>query len=81
MVVKSLHNMRPGELVCENYGPVFTRIPLEERRKVLRARYWFECACPACVENWPMYSEMCANDQLRLICKKCRSGITENQVR
>jgi hypothetical protein len=80
MVVRALNNLRSGDLIAENYGPVFTRITKPERQETLKSRYWFDCVCEACKGDWPMYTEMCANDQLRLICSKCRFLLDDNTL-
>lgn len=54
IIVKALRPLKPKEVVAENYGLVFSRKHLIDRQKVLSARYWFECKCRACVENWPL---------------------------
>lgn len=45
-------------MVPENYGPIFTETCQEDRRKELKERYWFDCNCQACLENWPLISDM-----------------------
>ncbi|XP_026680238.1 SET and MYND domain-containing protein 4-like [Diaphorina citri] len=70
IIVKALRPLKPKEVVAENYGLVFSRKHLIDRQKVLSARYWFECKCRACVENWPLMESLekypirirCSND-------------------
>lgn len=52
-MINTIRPLSPGDVIAENYGPVFTRKPLAERQKTLLARYWFECACTACRQDWP----------------------------
>lgn len=53
IVINAARPLGVGEVVAENYGPVFTRKVLEERQKLLAGRYWFKCQCLACRLNWP----------------------------
>lgn len=53
IVINAVRPLAPGEVIAENYGPVFTKKPLAERQKNLLARYWFECGCTACKQDWP----------------------------
>lgn len=55
-----------GEVVAENYGPIFTKQPLKERQRNLGSRYWFKCACVACRENWPVLEKL--NNKCRFRC-------------
>ncbi|XP_044743193.1 uncharacterized protein LOC123305516 [Chrysoperla carnea] len=50
--------IKPGEMVSENYGPMFTRMPKEQRSRNLESRYWFKCECQACILAWPILSEI-----------------------
>lgn len=48
--------MRPVEkerVVGDCYGPAYEKFDRDERRRRLRARYWFECECEACLRDWP----------------------------
>jgi SET and MYND domain-containing protein 4 len=54
-VVKTIH---PGEEISENYGPIFTMKKREDRQFTLKDQYKFDCRCPACTNNWPLYKEM-----------------------
>lgn len=29
-----------------------------ERQETLKQRYYFTCQCEACIEDWPLYSEL-----------------------
>merc|ERR1712059_109992 len=64
-----------GQEVCENYGQVFYFKPREERRKELSARYWFNCECPACREDWPLLKE---NTQVRWRGGKAKESALED---
>ncbi|PBC25894.1 SET and MYND domain-containing protein [Apis cerana cerana] len=65
IVIRAIRSLRPGDVVAENYGPIFTKRNLEERRKNLAGRYWFFCECNACRENWPCL-EIMTNDDIKL---------------
>lgn len=67
IVIRAIRSLRPGDVVAENYGPIFTKRNLEERRRNLAGRYWFFCECNACRENWPCL-EIMTNDDVRLRC-------------
>ncbi len=58
LIVRAVRPTAKNEVVGDNYGPVFTKFPREDRRKKLLARYWFECECRACTENWPTIGQM-----------------------
>ncbi|XP_043461473.1 SET and MYND domain-containing protein 4-like [Leptopilina heterotoma] len=67
IVIKALRTLKPGEVVAENYGPIFTKRNLMDRQRTLGGRYWFQCSCIACRENWPTFENMTA-DSVRLKC-------------
>ncbi|XP_071517837.1 SET and MYND domain-containing protein 4-like [Panulirus ornatus] len=84
MVIVSLRPLRPGDVVAENYGPIFTHQPRQERHRKLLSRYWFKCGCEACEEDWPIYANMADRKVLR--CQKCKSplpprGQTQSHVK
>ena len=54
LVLKSLAPVQAGQEVSENYGPVFYFKDRRARQQELRARYWFNCDCRACREDWPV---------------------------
>ena len=57
MVLRALVPLGPGQEVSENYGPVFYFKGRAERRQELGARYWFQCGCRACAEDWPLLKQ------------------------
>ena len=58
VVVQAIKNIRKGEEICENYGPIFFHSDKEDRVQRLEKQYWFRCECLACQENWPTMHEM-----------------------
>ncbi|XP_017798296.1 PREDICTED: SET and MYND domain-containing protein 4-like [Habropoda laboriosa] len=67
IVIRATRSLRAGDVLAENYGPIFTKRSLEERRRTLAGRYWFWCECTACRENWPRF-ETLTNDVVRARC-------------
>ncbi|XP_046968882.1 SET and MYND domain-containing protein 4 [Vanessa cardui] len=61
VVVRAVKNIKKGQEVAENYGPIFTTVPKQKRQAELKEQYWFDCNCVPCEQNWPMYSEMTEN--------------------
>lgn len=60
--VVSIRNLKAGERLSENYGPLYSQNSREERQKKLRNFYWFDCSCEACEQNWPTFAEMNTNE-------------------
>lgn len=75
--VQAIKNIRKGEEVCENYGPIFFHSNREERQKQLKTQYWFECQCLACTEDWPLMHEM-TEDYLNFRCQDCNEKVVFN---
>ncbi|EFN70520.1 SET and MYND domain-containing protein 4 [Camponotus floridanus] len=67
IVIRAIRGLRPGDVIAENYGPIFTKRTLAERQRTLAGRYWFRCSCRACQEDWPRF-ETLTNDSVRLRC-------------
>jgi hypothetical protein len=66
LVFNAIRPHGDGEVVAENYGPIFTKQAIGERQRNLGARYWFKCACRACKENWPVLEKL--SNKCRLKC-------------
>ncbi|XP_042892381.1 SET and MYND domain-containing protein 4-like [Penaeus japonicus] len=75
MVIVNLRPLKAGEVLYENYGPVFTHNKLLERQRKLMSRYWFKCQCVACKEDWPTYDTM--PDRRTVKCTTCGSGLPQ----
>lgn len=75
MVIVNLRPLKTGEVLYENYGPVFTHNKLLERQRKLSSRYWFKCQCTACREDWPTYDTM--PDVRRVKCTTCGTGLPQ----
>ncbi|KAK6641598.1 hypothetical protein RUM44_013313 [Polyplax serrata] len=58
VIVRTVKPIAAGEMVAENYGPIYSDVKLSERRKSMLTNYWFECNCIPCQENWPTIYEM-----------------------
>uniref|UniRef100_A0A1B6DV01 Uncharacterized protein n=1 Tax=Clastoptera arizonana TaxID=38151 RepID=A0A1B6DV01_9HEMI len=83
IVLRALRPLAPGEVVPENYGPVFCKKKLIERKRHLASRYWFQCICESCKEDWPSFSEMDRSIRFRCKVKNCQGLIKtslENNV-
>ncbi|XP_063223729.1 SET and MYND domain-containing protein 4-like isoform X2 [Bacillus rossius redtenbacheri] len=82
IVVRAVRPLEPGDVVAENYGPVFTKRPLVARQRALSSRYWFHCACTACKEDWPLIEKLERNVyRLRCSTPRCTrlQNITKNK--
>ncbi|KAK4298803.1 hypothetical protein Pmani_028882 [Petrolisthes manimaculis] len=77
VVTKSIRNIKKGELVPENYGQSFTCKDRSNRRMELADRYWFECNCEACQNDWPLYKNM-NNTSMKFKCTKCQTVLPIN---
>ncbi|XP_046398326.1 SET and MYND domain-containing protein 4-like [Ischnura elegans] len=70
VVVRAIRGANVGEMVAENYGPIYTRQPRDRRQAHLRSTYWFNCECRPCKEDWPLFENMptTASGSLRFRC-------------
>lgn len=75
MVITSSRSIRRGQMVAENYGPIFTHKHLADRQQSLLGRYWFQCQCPACKNDWPIYDGMPDMESVLICCPLCRGSL------
>ncbi|KAK2577165.1 hypothetical protein KPH14_003322 [Odynerus spinipes] len=61
MITRVLHPIVPGDQVFTGYGPGYAYIKRSERREKIMQDYFFNCQCPACIYDWPIYSEILRN--------------------
>ncbi|XP_055699154.1 SET and MYND domain-containing protein 4 isoform X2 [Phlebotomus papatasi] len=55
--VHAIKNIKAGDIVAENYGPLYTQEDREQRRTTLKQIYFFDCMCIPCQENWPLFAD------------------------
>ncbi|KAF7411160.1 hypothetical protein HZH66_000056 [Vespula vulgaris] len=61
MITRALHPILSGDQVFTSYGPEYAYMPRLERKEKIMQDYFFDCQCPACVFNWPVYTEILRN--------------------
>lgn len=71
LIFNTIRPHESGEIIAENYGPIFTKQSLSERQRNLTARYWFKCECRACVENWPILEKLSNKCRLKCTTENC----------
>lgn len=69
--VHAIANIKAGSQIAENYGPLFSQNPIEERQSQLKSQYWFDCRCQPCSSQWPVFNRM-RSDELRFKCASDR---------
>ncbi len=58
LYIKTLHSIKSGEEISENYGPTFYLKNRNARQNELSGRYWFQCSCKPCTQNWPLLDSL-----------------------
>ena len=58
MIIQAVRTIYKDQEICDNYGPIFTEMPINERKRKLRVQYWFECECEACSQSWPLLTDL-----------------------
>lgn len=68
MIVRTIKPIKAGDIIYENYGPLYTSMEVEARRAYLQQRYWFDCYCSPCQDEWPLFENMDPN-QIKIGCQ------------
>ncbi len=58
LVIRALRPIAAGEEVPDNYGPTFYFKSRSDRAKELSSRYWFDCGCVPCRQDWPLLAQL-----------------------
>jgi len=58
VIARAIKNIHQGEMIAENYGPIFTQTPRAERQASMKSQYKFDCICVPCTDDWPMFKNM-----------------------
>lgn len=78
IVLRTCRPIKTGQEISDNYGPNYSRKNLKERQKYLKGRYWFECKCTACTQNWPLLEGLEKLDS-RLKCPYSESSVLKRK--
>lgn len=70
LIVRTIKPIKKGDIIYENYGPIYTTMKREFRQQFLKKRYWFDCVCSPCVEYWPLLEKMDEQD-MKIGCENC----------
>lgn len=58
MRIYALRSIKKNEEITISYGPNFTNLSVKERKMRLSNTFFFDCACKACVNDWPQASDL-----------------------
>jgi len=76
LVVRAIKSIAEGDMIAENYGPIYTQKTKEYRQRMLKERYWFDCNCRPCNENWPLFADMNMDEfKFRCAATGCRKPL------
>merc|ERR1740128_14799 len=75
MVLRASRSIASGQSVSENYGPIFTHKSRADRQCSLKGRYWFQCQCRPCFEQWPSYDGMTSLARVLTRCAHCGGDV------
>ncbi|RZC33209.1 SET and MYND domain-containing protein 4 [Asbolus verrucosus] len=64
IVLRAIQSIRKGEQCLDNYGYHHALMPKTERQKYLKSQYYFDCACAACADDWPLYDALPGTDDV-----------------
>lgn len=68
-ILYSISEIKKGEELTMSYGERYVSHDREHRRQNLSKTYFFQCSCPACQLDWPLYSNLPVKFNLK--CCQC----------
>ncbi len=57
-IYRAIRNIKAGEPVTLDYGPIFYTQPKSQRQASLQEQYFFTCQCEACQGDWPLWQNL-----------------------
>lgn len=70
-VLRAIKPIKKGDMVFDNYGPIYSLIEINGRRKFLAEGYHFNCRCEACAHKYPLYNDINSHAS-DVVCMCCR---------
>ncbi|KAG5895067.1 hypothetical protein JTB14_021033 [Gonioctena quinquepunctata] len=67
VIVRTIKPLKAGDIIYDNYGPNYLFMPVENRQKILKEAYAFDCVCTPCVESWPTFDKL--EREVKVPCK------------
>ncbi|CAG0917823.1 unnamed protein product [Notodromas monacha] len=78
-VVYAIQAVKSGEAIYCNYGAHYALTKKAERQMSLKKQYFFECSCPPCLHDWPIYDALWRTGD-RYKCPKCGTKSLNNKI-
>lgn len=75
LIYNTIRPHAKGDIIAENYGPIFTKQTIVERQRNLSSRYWFKCECRACTENWPVLDKLSNKCRFKCPTDNCTAAV------
>lgn len=73
MVLRAVRFIMAGEEVTDSYGEHYATSSVVSRIALLQQQYYFQCACEACLHQWPTYFNL--SGECKLKCVICHHPI------
>ena len=78
-IFRAYKNVKKGDQITVDYGPIYYLQAKKERQAHLKDNYYFDCDCPPCKHNWPMWEDIeCKIPRLK--CPSCDQAFQSDIV-